>query len=126
MNSCYYQKWCKGLLFSCGKKLTESTFVFLSANSFEPLSAERTKKIVDRITKRTLIPKITLHGLRHTYCTILLHQGMNVKVISERLRNTPDMIYKVYGHVLKEMETESVALFSNSLQLAGARTGAIQ
>lgn len=91
-----------------------------------PLSAERTKKIVDRISKRTLIPKITLHGLRHTHCTILLHQGMNVKVISERLENTPDMIYKVYGHVLKEMETESVALFSNSLQLAGARTGAIQ
>ncbi|AJK87917.1 MULTISPECIES: tyrosine-type recombinase/integrase [Lysinibacillus] len=121
-----YQKWCKGLLFSCGKKLTESTFVFLSANSFEPLSAERTKKIVDRITKRTLIPKITLHGLRHTHCTILLLQGMNVKVISERLGNTPDMIYKVYGHVLKEMETESVALFSNSLQQAGARTGAIQ
>ncbi|WP_258955922.1 hypothetical protein [Lysinibacillus fusiformis] len=51
---------------------------------------------------------------------------MNVKVISERLGNTPDMIYKVYGHVLKEMETESVALFSNSLQVAGARTGAIQ
>lgn len=73
------------------------------------------QKMVDRITKRTLIPKITLHGLRHTHCTILLNQGLNVKVISERLGNTPDMIYKVYGHVLKEMEMESVALFSNSL-----------
>ncbi|HAU33550.1 tyrosine-type recombinase/integrase [Lysinibacillus fusiformis] len=82
--------------------------------------------MVDIITKRTLIPKITLHALRHTHCTILLNQGMSVKVISERLWNTPDMIYKVYGHVLKEMETESLALFSNSLQVAGARTGAIQ
>ncbi len=51
--------------------------------------------MVDIITKRTLIPKITLHGLRHTHFTSLLHQGMNVKVISERLGNTPDMIYKV-------------------------------
>ena len=50
---------------------------------------------------------------------------MNVKVISERLGNTPVMIYKVYGHVLKEMETESVTLFSNSLQVAAARTGAV-
>ncbi|WP_427071761.1 tyrosine-type recombinase/integrase [Lysinibacillus fusiformis] len=80
--------------------------------------------MVDIITKRTLIPKITLHALRHTHC--LLNQGMSVKVISERLWNTPNMIYKVYGHVLKEMETESVALFSNSLQVVGARTGAIQ
>ncbi len=119
-----YQKWCKALLFSCGKKLTDKSFVFLSENSFEPLSAERTKRIVDRITKRTSLPKITLHGLRHTHCTILLNRGMNVKVISERLGNTPDMIYKVYGHVLKEMETESVYLFSNSLEVAGAGTGA--
>lgn len=119
-----YQKWCKALLFSCGKKLTDKSFVFLSENSFEPLSAERTKRIVDRITMRTSLPKITLHGLRHTHCTILLNRGMNVKVISERLGNTPDMIYKVYGHVLKEMETESVYLFSNSLEVAGAGTGA--
>ncbi|WP_217581099.1 tyrosine-type recombinase/integrase [Lysinibacillus sp. GbtcB16] len=79
--------------------------------------------MVDRITKRTLIPKITLHGLRHTHCTILLLQGMNVKVISERLGNTPDMIYKVYGHILKEMEMESISLFSNNLPMAGARNG---
>nr|WP_232540546.1 DNA integration/recombination/inversion protein [Lysinibacillus fusiformis] len=66
-----------------------------------------------------------MHGLRHTHCTILLNQGMNVIVISERLGNTPDMIYKVYGHVLKEMETESVALFSNSLQVVGLFNKAI-
>ncbi len=40
-----------------------------------------------------------------------------MKVILERLGNTPDMIYKVYGHVLKEMEIESVYLFSNSLEI---------
>jgi len=53
-----YQKWCKGLLFSCGKKLTESTFVFLSANSFEPLSAERTKKWLIELQKELLFPKL--------------------------------------------------------------------
>ena len=66
------------------------------------------------------LPKITVHGLRHTHCTVLLNRGVNVKVIAERLGNTPDMVYKVYGHVLKEMETESVSLFSQSLQTSGA------
>ncbi|EON72271.1 tyrosine recombinase xerC-like protein [Lysinibacillus sphaericus OT4b.31] len=47
-----------------------------------------------------------------------------MKVISERLGNTPDMIFKVYGHVLKEMEVEAVSLFSHSLQVVGAETRA--
>jgi len=46
-----------------------------------------------------------------------------VKVIAKRLGNTVEMIYKIYGHVLKELETESVALFRQSLQ-SGAKIGA--
>ena len=43
-----------------------------------------------------------------------------MKVIAERLGNTPVMIYEVYGHVLKELEQETVLLFSQSLQASGA------
>jgi hypothetical protein len=44
-----------------------------------------------------------------------------VKVIAERLgNNTSQMIFEIYGHVLKELETESVALFSQSLEASGA------
>ncbi|MBM6646036.1 tyrosine-type recombinase/integrase [Bacillus sp. RIT809] len=67
---------------------------------------------------------ITIHSLRHTHCTILLNQGLNVKVIAERLGNTPQMIYEIYGHVLKEMESMSVELFSQSLAESGANLGA--
>lgn len=35
------------------------------------------------------VAKSTLHGLRHTHATILLNSGQNVKVIAERLGNTP-------------------------------------
>ncbi len=123
-----YQKWCKQKLLSYGKKLNENdnTYVFISEYTAEPVLAGQSKRIVDRITKRTSLPKITVHGLRHTHCTILLSRGVNVKVIAERLGNTHDMVYKVYGHVLKEMETESVSLFSQSLQTGGAKSGANQ
>ncbi|WP_274996413.1 hypothetical protein [Lysinibacillus fusiformis] len=33
------------------------------------------------------------------------------------------MINKVFEHVLKEMEMESISLFSNNLPMAGARNG---
>ncbi|KOS62579.1 tyrosine-type recombinase/integrase [Lysinibacillus agricola] len=77
-----------------------------------------------KVLKRTKLPKTTIHGLRHTHCTILLNRGLNVKVIAERLGNTPKMIMDVYGHILKELEVESVSLSSHALQTSGAKTGA--
>ncbi|MGE7840479.1 tyrosine-type recombinase/integrase [Lysinibacillus sp. NPDC093712] len=69
-------------------------------------------------------PKITFHRLRHTHATILLNSGQNVKVIAERLGNTPAMIYGIYGHV-KELEEQSMEVFSMSLEIGnGAKTGA--
>lgn len=122
-----YQKWCKKLLLPYGRKLkdeNDDTFVFLSELSAEPISPSAVSKSVSRIIQRTQLPRITLHGLRHTHCTVLLNYGLNVKVIAERLGNTTDMIYKIYGHVLKEMEQESVSIFSQSLNSHGAINGA--
>lgn len=115
-----YRTHCKSLLLSFGKKLKDDitkddTFVFLS-EAAEPYSPDTLFSIFRRIIKRTKLPKVTIHGLRHTHCTILLSRHVNVEVIAERLGNTPKMIYEVYGHVLKEMELESVAVFSQSLQ----------
>lgn len=58
---------------------------------------------------------MTLHGLRHTHATILLNSGIIVKVIAERLGNTVEMIYTIYGHVLKELEEKAVDLFAEIL-----------
>ena len=40
-----------------------------------------------------------------------------VAVIAKRLGNTPQMINDVYGHVINEIETESVGSFDNSIAL---------
>jgi len=46
-----------------------------------------------RVVEKANLSEITLHGLRHTHCTIILNKGVNVKVIAERLGNTPAMIF---------------------------------
>ncbi|MFK5708190.1 site-specific integrase [Lysinibacillus boronitolerans] len=56
-----------------------------------------------------------MHGLRHTHATILMNNIIPVKAIAERLGNTPEMIHTVYGHVLQELEAQTVSVFSESL-----------
>lgn len=62
---------------------------------------------------------------RHTHATLLLSQGKrgaSVKVVAERLENTPQMILDIYGHTFLDLKEETVQLFSESL--SGAKTGA--
>lgn len=54
--------------------------------------------------------KFTLHSMRHTHATLLLKNGVNVKVVSERLGHSSVMVtLKVYAHVLESMEETASA-----------------
>ncbi|HDR7965393.1 tyrosine-type recombinase/integrase [Bacillus pacificus] len=119
-----YRKWCMEVMLSFGYKLQDESFVFTSYQTGKPITDSSVLYAFRRVLNKTNLPSITIHGLRHTHCTILLNQGLNVKVIAERLGNTPQMIYEIYGHVLKEMESMSVELFSQSLAESGAKFGA--
>ncbi|ALC85737.1 recombinase XerC [Bacillus sp. FJAT-22090] len=118
-----YRRWCIEVMLSNGKKFTENSMVFISERTGEEISANTPQYAIKMLLNKYNLKKITIHGLRHTHCTILLSQGVNVKVIADRLGNTPQMIMNVYSHVLTELETKSVTLFSQSLEI-GAIFGA--
>ncbi len=115
-----YQVWSKQILLKHGKQFDDHLFVFI--NKFNNLLHGAAIHKLFRVTilKAGILnndgePKITFHGLRHTYATTLLNSGQNVKAIAQRLGNTPAMIYEVYGHVMKELEEQAVEVFSKSL-----------
>lgn len=124
-----YLKWCKEALLSNGQKLKDdlskdNTLIFIAQDSCEPISPNNTPNFFNKILKRTGLPKTTIHGLRHTHATVLLNRGLNVKVIAERLGNTPQMIYTVYGHIFEELEKEAATFFKQSLDAVVAKNGA--
>ncbi len=120
-----YKTWCKQVKLSYGKKLKDNDFVFISFQTGEPVSdttvmygLRRTiKKANEKVeTSQGKIKEVTLHGLRHTHATLLISQRIPVKVIAERLGNTPQMIFDIYGHTFKELESEAVTAFNDSLK----------
>lgn len=61
------------------------------------------------IIKIANVPKIRFHDLRHTNATLLLSQGVNIKVISERLGHSNIKVtLDTYSHVLSTMQEEVV------------------
>ncbi|MBQ3112794.1 MAG: site-specific integrase [Phascolarctobacterium sp.] len=50
-------------------------------------------------------PSFTIHCMRHTHASILLKNGVNIKVVSERLgHSTVTITLNTYAHILENME----------------------
>ncbi len=118
-----YRKWCMETKLSFGKKLADDDFIFISPDNGEPVGENTLHYSFKRIYKHIDINRITPHGLRHTNATILISQRIPVRIIADRLGNTPQMIHDIYGHSFKAMEEESVSAFSRSLNQAGGEIG---
>ncbi|MDQ1460820.1 MAG: hypothetical protein QOI08_2304 [Actinomycetota bacterium] len=66
-----------------------------------------------RLVKRSGLPRIRLHDLRHTHATHLLAAGTNVRVTSERLGHASvAFTLDVYGHVLPGQQADAAAAVS--------------
>ena len=62
------------------------------------------------LVKRTGLPTMRLHDLRHTCATLLLDQGINPKIVSEMLgHSTVAMTLDLYSHVLPMMQQSTVS-----------------
>ena len=68
-----------------------------------------------RIIQRYNLKKVSPHGLRHTHATTLIKGRIPVTTIAERLGNTTEMIHKIYGHNLDELDKEAVQVFGDTL-----------
>ncbi len=57
------------------------------------------------------LPRLTIHGLRHTWATIALTNNVHLKVVSDRLNHsTTDITARVYSHVTRPVAREAANL----------------
>lgn len=67
-----------------------------------------------RFIERHNLPKVTLHGLRHTSATFLINKGVHAKVIADRLGHSDIRVtMNTYGHVLKSADKAASKEFDN-------------
>ncbi|MBN1053070.1 site-specific integrase [Clostridium botulinum] len=97
------------------RKAEKNDYLVLDRNDFKytpkSLSMNFTKKIAKY---KEQLPQITFHGLRHTHATILISNGENIKVVSERLGHTDiRMTLNTYTHVMEDMKNNTASLLDD-------------
>ena len=62
------------------------------------------------------IPQIRFHDLRHTYASLLLSQGENVKYIQTQMgHSSPTVTLNVYAHLMKGENQEAACRLENTI-----------
>lgn len=73
-----------------------------------PLEPANVLKSFKRMLKRASLPDIRFHDLRHTAATLMLMEGINPKVVQERLGHSDiSLTLNTYSHVLPSMQEEA-------------------
>lgn len=77
-----------------------------------PLNPRNLLRTFYRLIEASGVPKIAFHDLRHTHATLLLSQGINPKIVSERLGHANIKVtLDTYSHVLPNMQKETAVKF---------------
>jgi integrase len=74
----------------------------------EPVCPRALTRHFERLLKKVGLPKIAFHDLRHTYATLCLQQGVDMKTTSENLGHfDPGFTLSVYSGVTNKMKQEA-------------------
>ena len=66
--------------------------------------------------KKAGLPIIRFHDLRHTFASLLVDQGENIKYIQTQMGHSkPDVTLNVYAHLLKPSNPESASKLEKSI-----------
>ena len=77
------------------------------------LNPQSLSQLFDRIVKRSELPRIRFHDLRHTHASLLVAAGTPIKVVSERLGHAhPAFTMHTYQHLLPGMSAAAAEQFA--------------
>ena len=92
-----------------GPAWTDSGLIFTRADG-KLIHPERVSKAFRAAVKKTGLPQIHLHDLRHTHATLALAAGVHPKVVSDRLGHaTVAITLDIYSHAIPALSEEAAA-----------------
>ncbi|HUW79248.1 MAG TPA: site-specific integrase [Candidatus Nanopelagicaceae bacterium] len=101
-----------------GSAWAEHNLVFTGPTG-EPLYPDRITRAFSTEVLRLKLPVITLHGLRHTWATIALREGIHPKLVQERLGHANvGITLGIYSHVAPTMHDDAAETVARAVREA--------
>jgi len=100
-----------------GEKWQDYNLIFPSPIG-TPLDSSNVMKVYKKCLEKAGLPNLRFHDLRHTAATLMLQQGINPKIVQERLGHSDiSLTLNTYSHVLPSMQEEAAEKMDELLTL---------
>ena len=100
------------------RKTGNSEWVFPSPTG-GPMSPDSVLHMLHRVLKRAGLPKVRFHDLRHTFATMALQNGVDVKTVSSMLGHySAGFTLDTYAHVTTDAQLKAAQTMGNILSRA--------
>jgi len=111
-----YKTWWDGEKNKAKDKWIASTRLFVQWNG-KPMHPDTISQWFPDFIRKTELPHVTFHGLRHTYGSILLAMGMDLESVAGILgHENIQMLIQTYGHdVTKEANKKAADLIDAAI-----------
>ena len=97
------------------EKKSSDAYIFPSPNG-GPISPDSVQNMLNRVLKRAGLPKIRVHDLRHTFATLALQNGVDIKTVSGMLGHySAGFTLDTYTHVTTPAQIEAANTMGNVL-----------
>ena len=104
-----------GILKKQKKKCGDSEYVFPSPTG-GPISPDSVIQMLHRVLKRAGLPKVRFHDLRHTFATVALQNGVDIKTVSGMLGHySAGFTLDIYAHVTTQAQREAAKTMGSVL-----------
>ena len=98
-------------------KELKDPYIFPSPNG-GPISPDSVNNMLKRVLERAGIPKVRFHDLRHTFATIALQNGVDIKTVSGMLGHfSAGFTLDTYAHVTTSAQKEAAQTIGNVLSM---------
>ncbi len=100
------------------KKTGSSPWVFPSPTG-GPISPDSVLHMLHRVLKRAGLPRVRFHDLRHTFATLALQNGVDIKTVSGMLGHfSAGFTLDTYAHVTTAAQKEAARTMEKVLTAA--------
>ena len=100
------------------KKVGSSPWVFPSPNG-GPISPDSVLHMLHRVLKRAGLPRVRFHDLRHTFATLALQNGVDIKTVSGMLGHfSAGFTLDTYAHVTSAAQRQAAGKMAAVLSSA--------
>ena len=108
-----WKKEQRRLLKGFGHKIDQADQLLFTTIKNEYIPLPQPGHVIDRVCRNNNLKRITVHGLRHSHCSLLFEAGLSIKEVQDRLGHSDiQTTMNIYAHVTQKKRDEVADKFA--------------